>query len=213
MDNDGTGKLLSFFLRVRGVLEVEPDRELEIKLNGGTLMDAIHGIHDLDIDLGPVEGTVSGVDLPVALSGKDVHGFLQGCLGPIPESVFSEGLLWPGGELQFVGHAENLVGELHKVQGPQHLGGDLIVAAENVTVVLLEASHTGQTGESTGKFVSVQHTEIGVSDGQIAIGSDLAPVHEAVTGAVHGFHGPFLSLDLEGEHVVLVVQGVAGLVP
>ena len=32
-------------------------------------------------------------------------------------------------------------------------------------------------------------------------------------GAVHRFHGPFLSLDLKGEHVVLVVQGVSGLVP
>ena len=90
---------------------------------------------------------------------------------------------------------------------------DLIRSAEDMSVVLLESSHTGQTSQSTREFVTVQDTKIGIPDGEVTIRSNGATKHETMAGTVHWFHGPFLTLDLEGEHIVLVVQSVTGLVP
>lgn len=46
------------------VLEIEPLRELEVKLNGGTLKGALEGVTDGDVDLGAVESAVTWVELP-----------------------------------------------------------------------------------------------------------------------------------------------------
>mmetsp|Transcript_17478 Transcript_17478/g.36051 ORF Transcript_17478/g.36051 Transcript_17478/m.36051 type:complete len:335 (-) Transcript_17478:712-1716(-) len=91
--------------------------------------------------------------------------------------------------------------------------GDLVLATKDVSIVLLESSHTGQTSQSTREFVSVQDTKIGIPDGEVTIRSNGATKHETMGGTVHWFHGPFLTLDLEGEHIVLVVQRVTGLMP
>ena len=97
MDHDGPGELLALLLGVGGVLQIEADGELEVELDGGALVDAVHGVHDLDVDLGTVEGTVAGVDAPPALAGEGVHGPGERGLGPVPEGLLAEGLLGPGG--------------------------------------------------------------------------------------------------------------------
>lgn len=48
------------------VLEVEALGQLEVKLDGRALVRALERVADSDVDLGPVERAVSGVDLPLA---------------------------------------------------------------------------------------------------------------------------------------------------
>ena len=43
------------------VFEVESLRKLEVELYGGTLEGSAEGIANFDIDLGAIEGSVSGV--------------------------------------------------------------------------------------------------------------------------------------------------------
>ena len=55
-------------------------RELEVKLDGGALVDALHGVHDLDVDLGAVERAIPRVHAPVAFAREFVHRLRQSLL-------------------------------------------------------------------------------------------------------------------------------------
>lgn len=48
------------------VFEVESFGELEVKLDGSALEGTVESIADFDVDLRTVEGTVSGIQLPLA---------------------------------------------------------------------------------------------------------------------------------------------------
>jgi len=50
-------------------VEVEPDGELEIKLNGGALEGPLESVHDGDVDLWSVKSTIAGVLLPWRAKG------------------------------------------------------------------------------------------------------------------------------------------------
>ena len=45
----------------RNILELEADGELEIELNGGTLVWAAQGVQNLDVDLGSIKCTVTWI--------------------------------------------------------------------------------------------------------------------------------------------------------
>ena len=213
MDNDRPGELLALLLGVGGVLQIEADGELEIELDGGALVDAVHGIHDLDVDLGTVEGAVAGVDAPSALAGEGIHGPGERGLGTVPKGHVAESLLGPGGQFELVGHSKRSVDTLHELQGSLDLFLDLVLPAEDVAIVLLEPTDTSEAGEGTGKLVAVEGAKVGEAEGQVAVRADGRLEHEAVAGTVHGLHGPLLPLHVKDEHGVLVVHGVAGLVP
>jgi hypothetical protein len=82
-----------------------------------------------------------------------------------------------------------------------------------VRVVLLETTDTGETGESAGRFVAVENTEVGHADGELAVRAVAGGEDEAVRGAVHGLEGEGLLLDVELEHVVGVVLPVTRRLP
>ncbi len=46
------------------VLELKANRQLEVQLDGGTLMRALKGIPNVDVDLGSIECAIARVDLP-----------------------------------------------------------------------------------------------------------------------------------------------------
>ena len=72
MDHD---RLLLLALLVH-VSQVEPNGELEVELDGGALVLPLQGVGQGDVDLGPVEGTVPGVQLPREL--RFVQRFREG---------------------------------------------------------------------------------------------------------------------------------------
>jgi hypothetical protein len=59
----------------------------------------------------------------------------------------------------------------------------------------------------------VEHTEVGVAYGEVAVAPYLPGEHETVRGAIHRLHRPLLPLDVEAEHSVFVMHGVSALVP
>ena len=90
---------------------------------------------------------------------------------------------------------------------------DLGRQAEDMRVVLDESPHAGQARERAGRLVTVEDTELGHTDGKLLVTTVARVEDEAVTGAVHWLERPFVFLDVEGEHVVLVVLPVSGSLP
>ena len=113
----------TLILRRSCVLEVEAYRKLEIELNGPTLMRPTQCIADHDVDLWPVEGSVSRIELP--LQTQTVQRFGQPLLGLIPDLNVSQELFRPGGQFEFVSKAKGVVNVLQKVQSTLHLLFDL----------------------------------------------------------------------------------------
>lgn len=89
----------------------------------------------------------------------------------------------------------------------------LIGRTEHMRVILLEATHTRQTSQRTACFVAMQHTKVGHTNRQLAVGTIAMRKHQAVTGAVHRLQCKLFLLHIKGEHVLLVVLPVAGLLP
>mmetsp|Transcript_14766 Transcript_14766/g.40378 ORF Transcript_14766/g.40378 Transcript_14766/m.40378 type:complete len:603 (-) Transcript_14766:35-1843(-) len=201
--------------RRRRVLEPEPDRQLEVELDGGALVLAAEGVVDVEVDLGAVEGAVLGVELPVLarrlLVGVERRGELP--LRLVPRLELAHVLLGPGGEEHVVLEAELAVDEVDEAQHVLDLLLDVLLLAEDVRVVLLEPAHAGEAGEGAAELVAVQHAEVGEAPGQLAEGALALGEHEAVAGAVHGLHAELLLLHLEDEHVLAVVRGVARRLP
>ena len=60
MDHDRV-LLLPLFVNVA---QVEPHRQLEVQLDGGTLVLPLERVLQGDVDLWPVEGSITGIQLP-----------------------------------------------------------------------------------------------------------------------------------------------------
>lgn len=80
-------------------------------------------------------------------------------------------------------------------------------------VVLLESSDPGKARESAVNFVSVQHSKISVSDGEVSPGPESGVEHETVSWAVHGLEPELSVLEVDDEHVFLVLFPVSGDYP
>lgn len=70
------------------VLEVEANGQLEVELHSAALVRTLEGVVDLNVDLGPVEGSVSWVLLPRL--AELVERFREGSLRLIPHGVVAE---------------------------------------------------------------------------------------------------------------------------
>ncbi len=100
-----------------------------------------------------------------------------------------------------------------QVQAARDLSLKLVAATEDMSIVLHEASDSREASECAAELVAVQNPELCKAQRQFAVGPTLGAKHEAVAGTVHGLQGKLLLLDLEHEHVLLVVLGVAADVP
>ena len=76
---------------------------------------------------------------------------------------------------------------------------------KHVCIVLHEAPDAGQSSQRTRGFIPVYDTKFGHPDRQLFVTPVPAVKDEAVTRAIHRFEGPHLLLDVDHEHVVLVV--------
>mmetsp|Transcript_52532 Transcript_52532/g.78488 ORF Transcript_52532/g.78488 Transcript_52532/m.78488 type:complete len:385 (-) Transcript_52532:986-2140(-) len=213
VNHNGTCKLFPLLFRPRIVLQVKSDRKLEVELDCGALMDAFHGIHNLDINLGPVEGSVARVDSPVPFADELIHGIGQGLLSAVPQFHVTQSFRRASGQLKLVRHTERIIDGFHEIQCTQYLLFDLIFAAVNMSIVLLETPNTSQPSQSAGKFVPVQDTEVSQSKRQVTVGPNRVTEHKTMARTVHWLHGPFCPFDIEAKHGVLVVHRVTGLMP
>ena len=189
------------------VFQFKPLRHLEVQLNGAALPGPAQGVGQVEVQLGPVEGAVAGVEDKVLAHLLD--GGLEGLLGKLPHLLLAHVVLGHGGQLDLVGQAE---GGVDLVKEPHHaldLLLHLVGGHEDVGVVLGEAAHPEQAVEGAGHLVPVDQTQLGHAEGQVPVGVGLILIHQHAAGAVHGLDGVVLPVDDGGVHVVLVVVPVA----
>ncbi len=72
-----------------------------------------------------------------------------------------------------VGHAERGEHGFHERETALDFGGDLLLRAEEVGVVLGEAAHAGHAVEFAGLLPAIHGAELGEAHGQVAIGMRL----------------------------------------
>ena len=141
-------------------------------------------------------------------------------LGVIPHRVGADALLRPRRELHHESReAEIRVDRQDQVVDLQALGGELLLGAEDMRVVLREAAHAHQPVHRARRLVAMHHAELGEPQRQVAIA--LQPVLEDlhVARAVHRLQRkPALVLGLVAgrlrrEHVLAVPAPVAGGLP
>ena len=195
------------------VLEVEADGLLEVNLDGSALVLAVESIVDLHIDLGAVESTVAVVESPGLAEG--VEGVLESILRDVPLLFRAESVRGPRRKLKLELEAKDAVDVVEEIENGENFRLDLFEGAEDVGVVLLEATNANETAESAGDLVSVEHAEIGVAQGQVAVAVDAVLEHDAMGGTVHGLEAvaSLVVTPVEEEHVLLVVGVVTGNLP
>lgn len=80
-------------------------------------------------------------------------------------------------------------------------------------IVLHETPDAGETRQRSRCFIPVHDTKFGHPNRQLFITPVPGVEDEAMTGTVHRLQCPLLLLDLEREHVVLVVLPVSRRLP
>lgn len=145
------------------VLKVETNGGVEVDLDGTALVLSLKSIVDLDVNLGSIEGTISLVDGPGF--AVVVEGILEGLFSLVPHGLRTESVLGSRRQLHLVGEAEDGVNVLKEIHNILDLALDLLRSAENVSVILLESTHSDETAQGAGDFVSVKNTEVGPTDG------------------------------------------------
>jgi len=184
------------------------------------------GVREDDIDLRPVEGAVARVERPCLATA--VEGMRQLRFGAIP---FVDGadvvVLWSRRQDELVRpQLERIVDHGDELERSRNLLGDLARSAEDVPVVLMEASDAGEAAQGAGDLVAVQRAEIGVADGQVSVGALLPFKQQAVAGTIHRLEAVLLVLaylaafirarrasPADLEHGIFVVGPVAGFLP
>ena len=90
---------------------------------------------------------------------------------------------------------------------------DLVSAAEDVSIILLEATNPCETGKSARELVPVQDAEVSEPYRQLTIRVRLVLEDHAVTRTVHGLEALHLVVRLQEVEVLLVVLVVATRLP
>ena len=186
---------MPLLLQQGAILEVEADGKLEIELDCRALVPSAQGVVHLDVYLRPVEGAIPRVDLPWL--AKFVKRLLHFRLGQVPERRVSKSLLRPGGQIEIIRESQGLVHVVHEVKGVADFLLNLVPPDEAVSVVLLEAAYPREASQSTAVLVSVQHPEVGYSQGQVFERARGVLEDKTVAGTVHGLHAVQLFLNLE----------------
>ena len=113
---------------------------------------------------GTVERAVTRVELvrePLAVEHLD-----QVPLGAVPQLVGAEPLVGARRELEADVEAEDLVGVEREVQARLELVLDLLLGAEDVSVVLREVPRAQQPVERAAQLVAVKQPRLGVAHGR-----------------------------------------------
>ena len=139
------------------VLQVEPLRRLVVELDGAELPGAAQGVGHVEVDLRPVKGAVSRLEL--VLHPGRLERFLQPRLGPVPLLVGTDADGGTRGEPEMRLQPERFVVAEDEAHEEVHFLGDLVFGEEDVAIVLRELPDAGESRQGTRHFVPVQHVE------------------------------------------------------
>lgn len=85
--------------------------------------------------------------------------------------------------------------------------------AENMSIVLLEATNTNQTTKCARDLISMEHTKVSIPQGQVSVADDSVLKKNAMSGAVHRLQTVASIVTLEQKHVISVVLVMATSLP
>mmetsp|Transcript_41823 Transcript_41823/g.105459 ORF Transcript_41823/g.105459 Transcript_41823/m.105459 type:complete len:239 (+) Transcript_41823:1166-1882(+) len=192
-------------------MEVEALRQIKIQLNGSTLIGAAKGIFNVDVNLRPIESTITFVEFPLLSSA--IQSVLKHCFSLVPDLDFAKEFLRTSGQLEGVEETKLGVDKVHEFQSTGNLAFHLIHSAEDVSVVLNKAAYASQTTQSTSQLVTMQHTPFGKTKRQIAMRASLGAKELTVTRTVHRLESMLGFLDLDLKNIFLIVRQVPRSLP
>src|SRR6185436_16502850 len=151
-------------------------------------------------------GTLAlALDVVEPLGGERLAELL---LGEVPLLVRAELVVGPERELDAYVQVEEVVEVVGVVQARDQLVLNLLARAVDVRVVLDEVPHAQKTVEDSRELVAVQVPRLGEAQGELAVRMRRERVEEAMARAVHRLEAEVAPLDLETEHVLLVLVPV-----
>ena len=168
------------------VLESEALRHEKIELEGPALPFPPQRVGDQDVDLGAVEGAAALVEFVVEAAVAEHAGQPVG--GRVVHRRVADRLLGARGERHAVLVAEDLEQVVAQVEETVVLVGDLVLADEDVGVVLGEGPHPQHAVQRPRALVAVAGPQLGEAQRQVPVGPDLRAVDHEVVGAVHRLH-------------------------
>lgn len=149
------------------VLKVESNGQLEVELNGATLLCSTKSIINYYINFRTVKCSVTLVQLPrfsvlIKSSLKLWFCFLPLLISPhwIFRSSWQEDVPLESKEAIYI---------VQKLYACKHFLFYLIPATENMSIILLKTADTSQTWKRSTDFVSMQNSEISKSNRQFFI--------------------------------------------
>ena len=197
---------------LRHILQIEVQRQLEVKLNGTHLPLSSQRIPHLQVDLRPVECAVAFIHLVVALAVLGIQDSLQVSLCLIPYLDVSHVVIRSGGKLGNVAQAEgavDLAGDIHDVID---LSADLVLCQKDMCIVLTEHLYAEEAVQLTGLLFSVDYIHLRDAQRKILIGTKLVAVNHDGVRTVHGLGRKVIALILllsrNDEHILLVMSPV-----
>ncbi len=198
VDDDGRMRLI-----VRSdVRELEALGHLEVELKRASLPFAADRVHDVDVDLGAVEGPAPLVDHVVhAATLQDAAQRLRGL---VVDRRVADRLVRSRRQGDVVLVAEDAQQIVGQVEQAVVLVRDLVRPHEDVGVVLREAADAQHPVQGAAALVPVAGPKLREAQRQVAVRPRARPIDHEVVGAVHRLHAEARPLVVHRrEHVLL----------
>ena len=154
------------------VARVEPFGQHAVGLDRADLPRAADRVGQVPFELGGVERAFARQFFPAVFFGRQPgvdHRLAQFVLGLVPVGVGAEALVGAQRQLDRVGEAEVLVDPVGELAEAAHFLDDLVLAAEDVPVVLRELAHPHDAVERAVRFVAVAAAVLDQPQRQVAV--------------------------------------------
>ena len=181
-------------------------RQVEVELHGRELPQTADGVHQLDVNLRPIERGFAGHGLVLYIQALERVFERSGSRDPLFFRA-QEALPLvrvPGGKLGLVlVEAEGFQHGERELHAADDLVLDLFGGAENMGVVLGEAADAQQPVHHARTLVPIDRTEFAQPHRQVAVRLQRIFVDQDVARTVHGLQAIFGVVQFHGvEHVV-----------
>ena len=171
-------------------------------------------VGQVEFELWCIEGAFARQFLPAIIVVRHARArdrLTQFLLGLVPHRVGAEAHLGPQRELHGIFlEAELLVDAVEQFAEGAHFLDDLILAAENMAVVLRELADTHDAVQRTMRFVAVAAAHFGHAQRQVAVRLDPLAEDQHVRGAIHRLERHPLGIVGDERAVVLDIRHLVG---
>ena len=209
---------------------VEPFGQHAVGLDRADLPGAADRVGQVPFQLGRIERAFAGQFLPAVFGRGEAGGgnrIAQFGFGLVPHFLGAEAIFRAQRQLDRIGKPEVLVDAVGQRAEGAHFLDDLVLAAEDVRIVLGELAHAHQPVQRAVRLVAVAAAVLVDAQRQVAVGFDALAEDQHLRRAVHRLQGhpvgiarddrPFI-VDVghfigDDEHVLAVLAPVARLLP